>query len=96
MGISYIAYYDLQELRGLNPGDIFIHSMTDIRIVHGQSFQESMPTKFARIVEGDVSDLHKIADRVQLEGAKMMRMSRPPPIRVDGLNQWVSLVATFT
>ena len=74
VGISYIAYYDLQELRGLNPGDIFIHSMTDIRIVHGQSFQESMPTKFARIVEGDVRDLHEIADRVQLEGAKMMRI----------------------
>lgn len=75
VGISYIAYYEERGLRGVNPGDIFLHSMGDIRIVHGQSFQEGMPTKFARIVEGDIGELHNIADRVQLEGAKVLRMS---------------------
>jgi hypothetical protein len=75
VGISYIAYYEERGLRGVNPGDIFLHSMGDIRIVHGQSFQEGMPTKFARIVEGNIEELHNIANKVQLEGAKILRMS---------------------
>ena len=75
VGISYIAYYEERGLRGVNPGDIFLHSMGDIRIVHGQSFQEGMPTKFARVVEGNIGELHNIANKVQLEGAKVLRMS---------------------
>ena len=76
VGISYIAYFDPQEMRGLNPGDIFLHSMGDIRLVHGQSFQASLPVKFGRIVEGSIMELHEIADRIEMEGAKTMRMTK--------------------
>lgn len=76
VGISYIAYYEKREMRGLMPGDLFLHSMGDIRLVHGQAFQGSMPAKFGRIVQGDIKALHTIAERVELEGAKTMTITK--------------------
>ncbi len=76
VGISYIAYFEKREMRGLQSGDLFLHSMGDIRLVHGQAFQGSMPSKFGRIVQGDIGKLHALAERVEMEGAKTMKITK--------------------
>ena len=89
IGTTGIAYFDPRDLRGTNPGDIMFNTMEGLRIVSGQVEMDqslSRPDsnlgrfgssqKVGWIIEGDLEELRAIADRIQLEGAKIMKVSR--------------------
>lgn len=89
IGSTGVAFFDPMDIRGSNPGDLIFHSVEGIRLVHGQvqmdqtHFSRSgllqgygWSLKVGRIVEGDIEELSALADRVEWEGAKMMRMKR--------------------
>lgn len=89
IGTTGIAYYDPRDIRGTNVGDIMFNSMEGLRIVNGEAERDQSlfapgtslvrfgsTQKVGWIVEGDLDELHALADRVQLEGAKFMKVSR--------------------
>jgi len=91
IGSTGVAFHDPFDIRGTNPGDIIFHSVEGLRIVHGQvqvdqtHFSRSgllsgygWSLKVGRVVEGDLGALSALADRVEWEGAKTMRMRVAP------------------
>ncbi len=89
IGTTGITYFDPRDLRGTNPGDIMFNTMEGLRIVSGEAERDQSLSgpganlgrfgstqKVGWIIEGDLGELRALADRIQLEGAKIMKVSR--------------------
>ena len=87
IGTSAVAFYDPRDMRGTNPGDILFSSLEGLRIVNGQPHTDQVQggagrvgfgwlQKVGRIIEGDLDELNALANRVEWEGAKTMKVTR--------------------
>jgi len=89
IGTTGITYFDPRDIRGTNPGDIMFNTMEGLRIVSGEAEKDQSLSgpgahvgrfgttqKVGWIIEGDMDEFRILADRIQLEGAKIMKVSR--------------------
>jgi hypothetical protein len=87
IGSTGVAFHDPLDVRGTSAGDLIFHSVEGLRLVHGQvqvdqtHFSRSgllagygWSVKVGRVVEGSLDELSALADRIEWEGAKVMRM----------------------
>ncbi len=84
IGNSAIAFYSPREARGTFRGDILCDDTEGLRIVHGEvqtdmsQFTSSSrrTQKVGHIIEGDLDELHEISNRIDWEGARIMKVTR--------------------
>ena len=88
IGNSAVAFYDPREMRGNNPGDILFSPDEGFLIIHGQGqfgpqlgqgtgrVGQAATQKVGRIIEGDLDELSAIANRIEWEGAKTMKITQ--------------------
>jgi len=88
IGGTAVAFYDNREMRYNLPGDLLFGADEGIAFVTGQAqvtaslgrgsgiVGQAAQQKIGRIVEGAVDDMLNMGDRMEWEGAKIMKMSK--------------------